>query len=510
MRHLDRHPWLWLLIGAALIFASQLRFGVGALAWLAPIPWLRYLRITSGWRSRALVMAAFGAVWTLTVVKIVTAPVPLAMAPLFGLPTTVMLGTPYLLWSFARPRLGERLAPLFFATSMVTGEWISHAFLPLGTWGAAANTQLDHLALLQLASVTGLHGVSFLVYWVAASAESALADRARWRQAATALASVVAVVTFGQARLALSDARDPETVRVATVDTDATFGASPDLPAPAELARADDALASRTREMARAGARMVVWPEGATLVRPDEETAFLARTRELARSERITLVAAYIIPIELEPLRYRNEYVLVTPEGEIAHRYAKHEPVPGEPAVRGEEPTPVYVSGELGRVSGAICYDYDFPRLGLAHGRLDVDLVALPSSDWRGIHPLHTRMAAVRAIEGGQSVLRSTRFGLSAGVDPYGRMRAVHGHFDPGARSMLVELPRHRVPTIYAVIGDAFPIAAAVLTLAALVLPIVRRYAARSWRSSPSPAGPSRTPASASASTSSASSRTPG
>jgi apolipoprotein N-acyltransferase len=161
---------------------------------------------------------------------------------------------------------------------------------------------------------------------------------------------------------------------------------------------------------------------------------------------------------------------------------------------------PLYVSPELGRVSGAICYDYDFPRLGLEHAALDVDLVALPSSDWRGIDPIHTEMAAVRAIEGGHSVVRSTRFGLSAGIDPYGRMRGTLSHFDGTERVLVTSLPRHGVRTVYGAIGDMFPISCVVFGLGALLVAWIRRtrwYAARSsWTpSSPSRAEPSSRPA---------------
>ena len=79
----------------------------------------------------------------------------------------------------------------------------------------------------------------------------------------------------------------------------------------------------------------------------------------------------------------------IRPDGEIDHVYLKHEPVPGEPAVRGMEPMTV-VETPLGRASGAICYDYDFPYLAARHARLNVDIMALPSSDWRGIDPIHT------------------------------------------------------------------------------------------------------------------------
>jgi hypothetical protein len=57
---------LWLWAGVALIFASQVRFGIGMLAWFVPIPLLHYLRITTGRRSRLLLAGAIFVGWHLT------------------------------------------------------------------------------------------------------------------------------------------------------------------------------------------------------------------------------------------------------------------------------------------------------------------------------------------------------------------------------------------------------------------------------------------------------------
>ena len=105
----------------------------------------------------------------------------------------------------------------------------------------------------------------------------------------------------------------------------------------------------------------------------------------------------------------------------MVYSYLKHEPVPGEPAVKGREKLEVTTIGGI-NLGGAICYDYDFPYLAREYGKIGADIVALPSSDWRGIDPLHTRMAAFRALEQGHSILRSTRFGLSAAITPYGEI----------------------------------------------------------------------------------------
>jgi nicotinamidase-related amidase len=144
------------------------------------------------------------------------------------------------------------------------------------------------------------------------------------------------------------------------------------------------------------------------------------------------------------------------PTGIVAFEYRKHHPVPGEPAVRGDAPLQAATLGSGGRASGAICYDYDFPHLAREHARLGLDVVALPSSDWRGIDPIHTQIAAIRAIEGGFSLVRSTRLGLSAAVDATGRVRASASYFESDNRVLLGNVPSRGVRTFYAVVGNLF------------------------------------------------------
>jgi len=465
-KRLNPNPWAWLVLGGVLLVISQMRLGLGIVAWLAPVPFLHYLRRTNGWRSRLAFFGATAVGWSLATLKIVTAPVPAIAAAGFAAPLTVLMGLPYLGTSWIRGRLGEGKATLAFPALMVIGEWLMHGLLPFGVWGAAANTQVDQLALLQLSSITGLHGVSFIVYVVAAVAERLVAGgraTARWAALLSATA-VVGAIAFGQARLGLASAVATPTRLVAAVGTDSTVGAEPELPTRERLAADEAGLVRRTEAAASAGAELVVWNEAATMVWPDDEDAWQRRLQDLAARLEIDLVAAYVVVLESEPLLYENKFVYILADGTIEHTYLKHEPVPGEPAVRGDGPMPA-IQGDHGRVGGAICYDYDFPRLGLANARNDVDIVALPSSDWRGIDPIHTQMAAVRAIEGGTSIVRSTRFGLSAGIDPWGRLRGWNSAFDDTDRILLVRLPQDGVTTVYQTLGDWFPATCLLLSL---------------------------------------------
>ncbi|MEM7603819.1 MAG: nitrilase-related carbon-nitrogen hydrolase, partial [Myxococcota bacterium] len=374
--------------------------------------------------------------------------------------------------------------------------------LPMGTWGSAGDTQIEQLALMQLASVTGLHGISGLVYAFAATLESLIASPSTGRIQSTAavIVTVLLVAVGGQARLALSTSEGTERTHVAAVGTDSHVGQGP-LPTPEQIEEVNRGLFARTRAAARAGADLVVWTEAATMVEPEDEQAFLDEVAEVARGQEVAVVAGYVVPVQREPVRYRNRYAFFTRTGALDHVYDKHRPVPGEPAIAGSAPMPLYEDERLGRVSGAICYDYDFPRLGLDHAAQDVDLVALPASDWRGIDPIHTQMASVRAIEGGHSLVRSTRFGLSAGFDPYGRPRGWLSAFDEGERVLVMSLPRHGVTTIYGTLGDWFPLSCVVISTLLLLGAGARRFGyARAWPtpSSPSRAAPSSTPAASS------------
>jgi apolipoprotein N-acyltransferase len=430
---LDRRPFAWVLLGVVLLASTQIRAPVAALAWIAPVPWLRYLRSTTGRRSRAAFGLALFAAFTLATAKIASNPTILALAPMFALPVAISQGAGYAAWAWLRPRVSPALAACSFSVAIGIGEWVLPTLTPFGSWGATAYTQLDDLPLLQAVSVVGTAGVGMVVNLVAASIESAVARDDGWqRTLAASLSLAVALHAAGTARLAVADLADGATVAVAAVSTDADV-AGPPLPSRERTAAWDRVLLSRTRDAARGGAVLAVWPEAATLVWPDQETAWVDSVRNVARETAIDVVAAYVVPVSATPFAYRNEYRVFLRDGAVLAPYAKHHPVPGEPAAPGIGPAPV-VAREWGRFSGAICYDYDFPAVGRERAAAGADLVVVPASDWRGIDPVHAQMAAVRAIESGHSMLRATRFGLSLAVDPHGRPRAWHSAFEHGQK----------------------------------------------------------------------------
>ncbi len=439
-------------------------------AWLAPVPWLLWVRRVESWRGRGLVLLAALLAGVAQLATIVTPPIPWFMPLAFGLPAGLGLWLMLMIWDALRRRTSEGLAILAFASLNAVSDWTGAMSSPMGTWATSSAGVPNDLVLLQLASVLGVAGVGFVMGWVPAWLAAVLAHpERRWHGHTLAVTvALAAVFGFGTWRLAQPSAAT--TTTVAAVTTSLGFGEG-GLPDHQALAAEVDALFERSERAVDRGARLVVWNEGATAVSPDEERALLDRGRAFAREHHVDLVLAYIVVTREQPLAFDNLAVFIDDAGEVLTRYYKRHPVPGEtepssnPVPRLERP--------YGVVSLAICYDADFPEMARAHADVGAAFVALPSSDWAGIDPIHTLMSRVRAIEGGYAMLRSTRWAASAGFDSLGRVRGWM-RADEDAHVLLVDLPMARRPTLYARIGDR-PIALAGAYLLGLVGLALRR-----------------------------------
>src|SRR5262249_33164437 len=131
-----------------------------------------------------------------------------------------------------------------------------------------------------------------------------------------------------------------------------------------KLTKLHDWFLEGSRREARAGARLVVWPEQNLLVFKPEENAFLERAQRVAAEEHVYL-AMGLGTIHLgDALPFENKLVLVDPSGRIAISYLKNHPVPGwEASIMrpGDGRLPV-ASTPDGRMAAAICYDASFPE----------------------------------------------------------------------------------------------------------------------------------------------------
>jgi apolipoprotein N-acyltransferase len=395
---------------------------------------------------------------------------------------------------------------LFLPAAMTWLEFFSSLGSPFGTWGSLAYTQAGAPVLVQLVSVTGLWGLTFLLTWFASVANWAFEHRDEGRRVlpgVAVFAGVLGVIlAFGALRLA-GAGHGGTPVRVAGITVagevaagreaglsrliqGAAFGGE-DWRAFAEASGAvNEELLRLSEREAKRGAKLLLWSEGNAVVLAEQLPALLSRGMALARERSVWLGMA-VASFEPSAERLlRNELILVGPDGSVAWRYVKARPVPGweaDHSVPGSQEVPVLRDSGLGNLGGAICFDGDFPADFANPASRGLELLLLPASDWQAIGSLHMRQAMFRSVEQGFSMLRQANQGLSVAVDGYGRVYGELDHFTTVDRVLRAELPVGRVPTLYARIGDSVGILSGLATLGwvawAVVGGLTRRWRAR-------------------------------
>lgn len=457
--------WSLLAIGTLLSFAAiHGRWDVPAAAWLFGLFLLRFTRTSRVWVGLlgSWLAMALGVVVLLAESGLpVFSPMILGFLPFGSLPVLA-----YLVDRLVAPRIRQPLlGTLVFPCAVVAIEFLLAAATPMGAnLSSLVASQHENLPLLQLASVTGGYGISFLVAWLASVGNWAWQERFAWARIRTVVLTYGAIVALilvgGSIRMAAADTED--SVRIAGVTwSQSVREAAEEDPASFELVT-DDLLASTEREAA-AGARIVVWPEAATAVLDADRSDLLDRLASTARRSEIYLLAGLNV-ITGEDRYSRNEAVLLDPTGRVVWTYEKTHPVPGldelEPG-DGQVPT---ADTPFGRLATVICFDADFPTL--MRQATGVDLMLVPANDWLEYGRTHTEKATVRAVENGYTLVRQDSNGLSRTVDPYGRTIAEADFFAGEQQTMVAFAPTRGVPTIYNAIGDVF----AWLCVGALVL----------------------------------------
>jgi len=410
---------LWLTIAFILAVFSNGRWIVPIATWLAPVFFLRYTR-----GQRPLPGLIVGAVAMGTAFLVSWQ----GMTPLDGdalyWPVFFWLGVafwlPYCADRLLAPRIRGFAATLVLPLAFTSFELIYTRVNPFQSNGSLAYTQYPFLALIQIVSVTGLAGITFLITWGASVIHWAWERRFAWRRVRSGVAAyaalLAAVVALGAVRLAASSPPE-ETVRAAaiaaTARTAERLPAAQDDPAtaaPLRQAVLDDYLA-RSRRQAAAGAAVVIWDELAVPTNSEEEPGFIRQGQELARSEGIYLMMALGVDLEASATSSRiprqNKALLIDPDGDIVWDYVKSFPTPFGRSVPGDGILPL-ADTPLGRMTPAICFDMTHPGLIRQAGRAGAELMLNPA--WNGDEDaaLQLHMAAFRAIENGFTLLRAT------------------------------------------------------------------------------------------------------
>jgi apolipoprotein N-acyltransferase len=424
------------------------------------------------------------------------------MAP-FGIVTdltlTVSLGgiitVPYLLDRLLAQRAGGLLGTLVFPLAMTTAWYLIAMTSPDGTLLNPAFTQYGDLPLMQLVSVTGVWGIIFMTNWLASVVNRAWEQGFDWPKAGLGLllyGGLLALVLVGGGARLVFFAPQGATVRVAGVTAlhhdqllpSGNFGKLLDEKTTETqrqatrpvLAEINENLLQQSQQEARAGAKVVVWPESGATVLQEDEAAFLQHAQVVAQSSGIYLVMGLgvILPSEAPPYG-RDESVLIDPSGQIVAIYQKAHPTPDERQrlTPGDGQIPV-VATPYGRLATAVCQDLNFLDIVHHAGQANADLLVGPTGDWKEIDPYHTQALIFTAIETGASLVTQVDLGRSVAVDYEGNVLAAIDFYSTDPQVMVAYIPTQGVHTIYATIGDLFAWLSIAWLVALIALAIAR------------------------------------
>lgn len=458
--------WICLIIGAVFLMLSNGRFACAFAAWLAPALLLCFTRAEK----------PIWGITTLAVVSGICTQISFwnfsSRNPqniLFYLPFLmgIALSIPYLADRILRKHFEGVMQTLIFPAAYTTLEFLYVSFSPMGSTGSLAYSQTEFTTLVQIASVTGIYGITFMITWFSSVAADVFVSGVKSikKQALVYLTVLTLVLSFGAVRLLFSETS--KTVRVSGISVydlrsekvQSTWDNVKENPEAFRTMSSGilNDFINKTKSEVAAGSKIVVWSETSPMMLRGDQKDYIKRIEDTARESNVIIVAApYILSDDLQG-KDTNELLIVGSNGEILARHVKYGGAMFDNIVEGDHILKA-VSSNYGKLSGVVCWDADYPSVMRQEGRLGTDILLSPSADWKDIDPIHSAPAYFRGIENGVSVLRQTVNGLSFASDPKGRYLSKVDYYSSSDHVLLAEIPTRRTFTLYPIIGDTFAI----------------------------------------------------
>ncbi len=421
------HPRIPVVLGAiaasgCLYFFSTGLNGVSSLIFIAPFPILVIAFRSSVVRTLVAAFSAYAiGAMSLTAYLSRLAPMGVVVASVvipavaFALAVAVtravvLYGTPW-------------LGVVTFPSAWTAYEFILSTVSPHGTAGSIAYTQTGFLPLLQVVSLTGIWGLTFIISTVPAGLAVAWLAGENRRQAIVplALTSVVLLVplVFGLFRLSAQTREWPIQVGLAACDTSLQHVNTTNDSAAIPVV---EAYARRSAHLAVEGAQIVLLPEKFVGVTQRYDTTVYRLFLETARENRVFIIAGLN---DIEPLHNVNTAVVFSPvDHNVLLEYDKKYLIPGLESKYRPGIAPRFFRFRGFEAGIEICKDMDFPAWSREYGKRKAGIVFVPAWDFTDDADYHARMAVVRGVENGFAVVRCAQQGLLSVTDHTGRMIA--------------------------------------------------------------------------------------
>lgn len=455
--------YLWLIIAALLGLFIGGKWNIPLAAWIAPIFAVRFFRDSDKAGRNFLLLWLVSSIPTIISWNGATffANIhPAAEVAFFFVMTPLGL-IPYVIDRIYYRRFGSSAWLTFVYPIAATAmDFFSSNGSPFGSFGAVAYSQRDFLAAMQIASVTGLWGITFIISWFASLTNHLWESGFKFTRLSLTFAGVlVLILGLGFGRILLPT-QPKQIAQIAgfSLPNGKMMEVINQLNAGDEIAidKLHAGQLDQIRSMADAGANIVVLQEGAGMGTSDQVENLIKDVSTIAKEKNIYIV----LPVfDLGKTPAENKVHIIDPSGKVVLTHVKYGGNEFEGTLKGDGILQT-VDTPYGKLSAIICWDADFPNIVKQAGAQNVDLLFIPSQDWLGVRDIHAGMATFRAVENGMTVFRQTGQGVSLVSDAYGnvlnRVDSYEELENNFAGIQKVQTPIGSVNTLYPSIGDLF------------------------------------------------------
>jgi apolipoprotein N-acyltransferase len=465
--------------GLALVSTATLAwFGNGLdpwwpLLWFAPIPVLLFASRSSWWGAALTAFLAWlaGSLNMWHYLHVLRVP-PSTWVLIFSIPALLFTAAVLLFRALLR-RGAWWSALLAFPAAWVSFEYLLNLTSPHGTAGSLSYSQLNFLPFLQLASVTGPWGMSFVLLLFSA----ALAIGVHLRHAApgqalrisgAGLGVIVVVLIFGEARLSLP--LPGQRIKVGLVASDEPVNVDV-ADAGTQTRRLFRDYAAVAEGLAARGAQVIVLPEKLG-VAVDPQTQDIDVIFQTLADETQSKIVVGLIEVS-PPVRY-NRARVYAPGARVLTYDKQHMLPPFESDLRPGAMLTL-MPAPSGTWGVAICKDMDFTPLSRRYGESGTGLMLVPAWDFVLDGRLHGHMALMRGVESGFSIARAAKQGYLTVSDDRGRILAEARSDTAPFVTLLADVPAVHNTTVFVLLGDWF----AWVALAIFVFTLVQLFRLR-------------------------------
>lgn len=431
------------------------------LMWFAPLPVLLFA-MRGTWWGTALVSALSIFIGSLSMWHYFRAAL---LAPFWVWPITygivaLAFALAVLLFRALLLRGAHWTALMAFPAFWISCEYIHSIATPDGTAGSLAYTQLNFLPFLQLASLTGPWGMSFLLLlFPAAFAIGFYLRRTAQVQAVrivgASCGAVALVLIFGAARLAIPSARQQVEVGLVASDRDIPAGDSATKRLFRDYADQAEAVAAR-------GAQLIVLPEKIGVATDSDVKQIDAIFQPVADRTESAIVVGMI---RASTHAKYNQARVYAPHAAVRAYDKQHMLPPFESAFT---PGAALVFLRNRTCGLAICKDMDFTQPARKYGRTGVGLMLVPAWDFGIDRWWHGHIAVMRGVEDGYSVARAAKGGYLTVSDSRGRILAQTRSNSAPFAMLIAKVPLRHTATLYLLLGNWFAWLALAMLLFAL------------------------------------------